>query len=71
MTLRLLALTDALWLRLRAVCRGEQRAATDGAVGQAQTAIPLRMLGVISASFSGTVAGSGACVFVVARKGTA
>lgn len=42
MTLRLLALADALWLRLRALRRGEQRAATDGAGVQALTTIPLR-----------------------------
>ena len=45
MTLRLLALADALWLRLRALRRGEQRAATDGAGVQAETAVRLRALG--------------------------
>lgn len=47
MTLRLLALADALWLRLRALRRGELRAATDGAGVQAQTAIPLHTIGDI------------------------
>jgi ubiquinone/menaquinone biosynthesis C-methylase UbiE len=47
MMLRLLALADALWLRLRAFRRGEQRAATDGAGVQTQTTIPLRPLGDI------------------------
>ena len=45
MTLRLLALADALWLRLRAFRRGEQRAATAGAGVQAQAAVQLRTFG--------------------------
>lgn len=47
MTLRLLALGDALWLRLRALRRGEQRAVTDGAGVQAHAAVALRILGDI------------------------
>ena len=45
MTLRLLALADTLWLRLRAFRRGEQRAATAGAGVQAQAAVQLRTFG--------------------------
>jgi SAM-dependent methyltransferase len=41
MPLRLLALADALWLRARALRRGEQLAATAGAGVQAHTAVPL------------------------------
>ncbi|MFA6544036.1 MAG: class I SAM-dependent methyltransferase [Limisphaerales bacterium] len=48
MTLRLLALGDTLWLRLRALRRSEQRAATDGAGVQARAAVPLRTLGDVS-----------------------
>ncbi len=47
MTLRLLALADALWLWLRAFRRGEQRAVTDGAGVQAQTAVAVRQWGEV------------------------
>ncbi|MBM4210564.1 MAG: class I SAM-dependent methyltransferase, partial [Gammaproteobacteria bacterium] len=45
MTLRLLALADAIWLRARAWRHGEQRASTDGAGVQAHEAVPLRKVG--------------------------
>lgn len=48
MSLRLLALVDGLWLRARALRRGEQRAATAGAGVQAHTAVALRTMGDVS-----------------------
>lgn len=44
---RLLALGDALWLRLRAARQGECRAATDGAGVQARAVVPLRTCGEV------------------------